>query len=121
MGLLENWNEYKKRRNEYVNLLKTKKKDPYKMWKALKSIVNLKNISDCFGRGIEFEIDGVIVNVTDKHDFTKKFNKYFVNSINENVDSINARPTFGVNGNVLLHFVKSLLLYEKFLHALKPV
>ncbi|KAL3274049.1 hypothetical protein HHI36_015468, partial [Cryptolaemus montrouzieri] len=62
------------------------------MWKALKSIVNLENRGDCFGSGIEFEIDGVIVNVTDKHNIEKKFNKHFVKSIKEIVDSIDAGP-----------------------------
>ncbi|KAL3282893.1 hypothetical protein HHI36_006051 [Cryptolaemus montrouzieri] len=80
------------------------------MWKALKSIVNLKNRGDCFGRGIEFDIDGVIVNVTDKHYIAKKFNKYFVNSINEIVDSINTGPEWVDPYNFVSEFYEFKLL-----------
>ncbi|KAL3288104.1 hypothetical protein HHI36_002554, partial [Cryptolaemus montrouzieri] len=80
------------------------------MWKALKSIVNLENRGDCFERGIEFEIDGVIVNVTDKHDIAKKINKYFVNSINEIVDSIDAGPEWVHPYNFVSEFSEFKLL-----------
>ncbi|KAL3265636.1 hypothetical protein HHI36_009841, partial [Cryptolaemus montrouzieri] len=96
-----------KGKNRLLNVVSSHPED---VQKVLRSIVNLKNRGDCFGRGIQFEIDGVIVIVTDKHDIVKKFNKYFVNIIDEIVDSTDVGPEYVNPYNSVCEFSEFKLL-----------
>lgn len=95
-----NWEAFKKLRNEVVNLMKIKKQhyyyekidthrnDPYAMWQTLKKLINPKIYHNNYTNGVEFEIDDQIVNVRDETVIAEYFNNYFIDSIEEIVNSI---------------------------------
>ena len=94
----EDWSIYKVNRNNFVTHLRSEKQkfyldkidsnrhDSREMWKTLKQVIDEhKNVSNLHSsRPISFEADSSEVNVN----VANKFNKYFVNSINNIVNSI---------------------------------
>ena len=94
---------YKKIRNEVVNLLKIKEQqfyfneidkhrvNAYLMWKTLKKLINPKNFNTNFNAGIQFEINGEIIHCKNELLIAGNFNNYFIGSIGEIVDSIDGQ------------------------------
>ena len=94
------WEAYKKLRNEVVNLMKINKQhyfydkidshrnDPYAMWQTLKKLINPKSYNNNYTNGVQFEIDDQIVIVRDEIVIAEYFNNYFIDSIEEIVNSI---------------------------------
>lgn len=99
---IDDWEEYKIIRNQYVDDLRKAENDFYsktisdnrgdqkKMWKTLKEIMGKSKKSDI--NAIESGNDII----TDKKEIAEKFNKYFVESIIEINDSIGA-PNANLN------------------------
>ena len=102
-GTDDNWRNYKKIRNEVVNLLKIKEQqfyfneidkhrdNAYLMWKTLKKLINPKNFNTNFNAGIQFEINGEIIHCKNELLIAENFNNYFIGSIGEIVDSIDGQ------------------------------
>lgn len=117
----QNWLQFKSERNTVVNLIRAKKKEYYEnlidynkgnptsMWKALKEILKgepmgIKKIED-----IDFEILGNI----EECNIADKFNLYYVQSINNIVNSINgSRP--GCRDKRIIYVIESSEIIENF-------
>lgn len=107
----DKWQNYKKLRNEVVNMIKEKeqqfyhneidrhKNNPHLMWKTLKKLINPKNFNIDFNMGIQFEVNDQITLVRNQLDIAEYFNKYFINSITEIVDSIDSHEYEHSNNN----------------------
>ncbi|KAJ8932668.1 hypothetical protein NQ314_014532 [Rhamnusium bicolor] len=101
----------KKIRNAVDNLLKLKeqqfyyneidknKGDPYLMWKTFKKLINPKTFNNNFHMGIQFDDDGVTILCKNELDIAENFNKYFIQSIKEIVDSIDDHEYKASNKN----------------------
>lgn len=111
----ELWQYYKTLRNAVVNLLKEKKtkyyhdkidkniNNPKKMWRTLKKLVNMKDNSviSC----VQFEIEGEVKIFRDSMDIAENFNRYFVDSIDQIVVSIDVDIAWSnINYNLYLEF-----------------
>ncbi|KAJ8928678.1 hypothetical protein NQ314_018731 [Rhamnusium bicolor] len=111
-----NWQNYKKLRNEVVNLLKQKKQQycynkidicknyPIKMWKTLKTLINNKNNTSDFNNGIQFDINGEIRTIKIDINIAEQFNEYFIDSIKDIINTIDTGAEWNNNNDVLTSF-----------------
>ncbi|KAJ8953670.1 hypothetical protein NQ314_007277 [Rhamnusium bicolor] len=122
-----NWENYKVKRNNVVNLLKTKKEqfylqkidlnknNPCLMWKTLKSLTSTKSLNNNFVNGIKFESnDNSIKLVLNFKDIAEEFNHYFIDSIKQIISNIVTEQDWTSLINVPSSFTKFRLinLYE---------
>ncbi|KAJ8962477.1 hypothetical protein NQ314_005716 [Rhamnusium bicolor] len=94
------WNQFKVFRNGVVNTLKIKKRmyyenkidsnknNPKAMWKTLKTLIKKEN-HNFINNTTLFEIDDRIVSFNEDADLAENFNKNFIGSIGEIINSIN--------------------------------
>lgn len=114
------WNNYKKLRNEVVNLLKQKKieyyynvidrnkNDPKSMWRELKKIIS--NSGNTSINCIQFEVNGQLTVVRDDKQIAENFNNYFIESLEQIILSIETIKWINTNCNLYVEITKFDLL-----------